>query len=135
MRVWDEEQVRLFLAEARRSSVYYALYLTALTTGMRQGELMGLRWKNVDLALGVASVQQTLYRLGRDVVAKEPKSTSSRRAVALPPTLVETLRAVQAEQTAARREFGRNYEDHGRVTKTTAWSSANPTGNRCTRTT
>ncbi len=115
MRVWDEEQVRLFLAEARRSSAYYALYLTALTTGMRQGELMGLRWKDMDLALGVASIQQTLYRLGKDVVAKEPKSVGSRRAVALLPTLVETLRAVQAAQAAARREFGQAYEDHGLV--------------------
>lgn len=115
MRVWDEEQVRLFLAAARRSSAYYALYLTALTTGMRQGELMGLRWKDVDLALGVASIQQTLYRLGKNVVAKEPKSVGSRRAVALPPTLVETFRAVQAAQTAARREFGQAYEDYGLV--------------------
>lgn len=115
MRVWDEEQVRMFLAEARRSSAYYALYLTALTTGMRQGELMGLRWRDVDLTLGVASIQQTLYRIGKDVVAKEPKSVSSRRAIALPPTLVETLRGVQAEQMAARREFGETYDDHGLV--------------------
>ena len=115
MRVWDEEQVRMFLAEARRSSAYYALYLTALTTGMRQGELMGLRWKDVDLTLGVASIQQTLYRIGKDVVAKEPKSVSSRRAIALPPTLIETLRGVQAEQMAARREFGGAYDDHGLV--------------------
>jgi len=68
MRVWDEEQVRLFLAEARRSSSRYALYLTALTTGMRQGEFMGLRWKDVELALGAASIHQTLYRLGKDVI-------------------------------------------------------------------
>src|SRR5205807_740927 len=38
MHAWDEEQVRLFLAEARRSSTYYSLYLTAILTGMRQGE-------------------------------------------------------------------------------------------------
>lgn len=65
---------------------------------MRQGELIGLRWKDVDLVLGIASIQQTLYRLGKTVVTKEPKSARSRRTVALPPILVETLRAVQAKQ-------------------------------------
>src|SRR5207253_319231 len=64
MRAWDEEQVRLFLAAARRTSPYSPLYLAALTTGMREGELLGLRWQDVDLALGTATVQQTLYRLG-----------------------------------------------------------------------
>jgi integrase len=80
MCIWNEEQVRLFITEARRSSVHYALHLTALRTGMRQGELLGLRWTNVDLSLGVASIQQTLYRLGRRVATKVPKSavTSSR---------------------------------------------------------
>lgn len=52
VRVWDEEQVRLFLAEAKRSSRLYPLFLTAIMTGLRSGELAGLTWANVDLALG-----------------------------------------------------------------------------------
>ncbi len=115
MHVWDEEQVRIFLAEARRSSAYYALYVAALITGMRQGELMGLRWKDVDLVIGTASIQQTLYRLGKTVVTKEPKSARSRRTVALPSVLVNTLREVQAKQDAYRRDFGQAYEDYGLV--------------------
>lgn len=55
MRVWDEEQTRLFLGEAKRSSPHYPLYLAAVTTGMRQGELLGLRRQDVDLTLGVVS--------------------------------------------------------------------------------
>ena len=111
MRVWDEEQVRLFLAKAQGSSAHYPLYLAALITGMRQGELMGLRWIDIDLALGIASIQQTLYRLGKTVVTKEPKSARSRRTVALPPILVNILREVQATQDAYRRELGQTYED------------------------
>jgi integrase len=53
MRVLDEEQVRLFLAEAKRSSRLYCLYLTAILTGMRLGELLGLRWKDLNLTPGV----------------------------------------------------------------------------------
>jgi integrase len=113
--VWDWEQIRLFLAEAKRSSSYYCLYLAAITTGMRQGELLGLRWKDVDLLAGVASIQQTLYRLGKRLLVKEPKSNRSRRTVALAPILVEELRRMQQEQVARHQELGNAYQDHGLV--------------------
>ena len=74
-----------------------------------------LRWKDVDLVLGIASIQQTLYRLGKTVVTKEPKSARSRRTVALPPILTDTLRTLPAEQEASRCELGQTYEDHGLV--------------------
>jgi len=115
MRALDEEQVRLFLAEAKRSSPYYRLYLAAVTTGMRQGELLGLRWQDVDLALGTASVRQTFYRLGRQMLFGEPKSAKARRTVALPAVLVEELRALRAEQEENRRLLGADYHDHDLV--------------------
>jgi integrase len=111
----DEEQVRLFLAEAKRSSSCYRLYLTALLTGMRQGELLGLRWRDIDLTLGIVSVQQTFYRLGKQQLFKEPKSLKSRRTVALPPALTEELRSLRREQSEARRFFGKDYEDRDLV--------------------
>lgn len=117
MKVLDEEQTRLFLAEAKRyaqargSSTYYVLFLAAVLTGMRQGELLGLRWKDVDLTLGRLSVTQTLYRLGRQKIFKEPKSTRSRRSVALPAVLVEELRQLREEQSSRRRDLGAAYED------------------------
>ncbi len=113
--VWDSEQVRLFLAEAKRGSPYYRLYLAAITTGMRQGELLGLRWQDLDLVAGVASVQQTLYRLGKTLLVKEPKSNRSRRTVALAPILVKELRCIQDEQVARLRELGDAYQNHGLV--------------------
>ena len=79
MSVLDEEQIRLFLAEAKRSSKYYRLYLAALLTGMRQGELLGLRWRDLDLTLGVASVQQTFYRLnGKGIPTRKGKLPAKR---------------------------------------------------------
>jgi integrase len=114
MRTWDEEQTRLFLGEAKRSSPHYTLYLAAVTTGMRQGELLGLRRQDVDLTFGVASVRQTLYRLagnkkeqrpGRLLLA-EPKTATGRRTVALPPVMVGELRTLFARQDAARKTCG-----------------------------
>jgi len=122
-KIWDEEQIRLFLAEAKRSSRYYPLYLTAIMTGMRAGELAGLRWQDVDLVTGVASVRQTLYRMegnaavGRrpQVLFKTPKTAAARRAVALPDAVVEALQALRAEQEEQRRLLGPDYHDHDLV--------------------
>ena len=111
MRTWDEEQVRLFLAEAKRSSPHYTLYLTAVLTGMRQGELLGLRWKDVDLTLGTASIRQTFYRLGGQQIFNEPKSHRSRRMVELDPMLVDELRRLRDEQKERRNILGADYED------------------------
>lgn len=113
--VWDEEQVRVFLAEARRASRLYPLFLTAIMTGMRQGELLGLRWTDVDLTLGVASVRQTFVRLGKRQIFKEPKTAAARRAIAVPATVVKALRELRALQDEDRRLLGAGYHDHGLV--------------------
>ena len=106
MRVWDEEQIRLFLAEARRSSPYYPLYLTAILTGMRQGELLALRWQDVDWTYGRASIRQTLVRIKNQVLFQEPKTARSRRTIALPAVVLDALQAVKVDQDEARRLLG-----------------------------
>jgi integrase len=110
---WDSEQVRLFLAEARRSSPYHVLYLTALLTGARQGELLGLRWPDVDFTLGTTTVRQTFYRRGSRQMWGEPKSKQSRRTIALPPVLLEELRRLHASQENHRRLLGVGCADLG----------------------
>ena len=112
VQVWDEEQVRLFLAEARRASPQYPLFLTAIMTGMRQGELLGLRWADVNLALGVASIRQSFVRLGKQQIFKQPKTAAARRGVALPPVVVEALRALAAQQKDNHQLLGTGYQDH-----------------------
>jgi integrase len=110
---WDSEQVRLFLAEARRSSPYHVLYLTALLTGLRAGELAGLRWSDVDFTLGTATIRQTFYRRGGRQLWGEPKSKQSRRTIALPPALAEELRRVHHKQQELCRLHGSDYSEHG----------------------
>jgi integrase len=117
MRVWDEEQVRLFLAEAKRSSRYYSLYLAMRTTGALPGELLGLRWPDVNLATGAITIRQKFYRLGGSkregeptrLLFSEPKTDKGRRTIDIPPVLVEELRRLKAEQDALRKQFGSQY--------------------------
>jgi integrase len=112
MAVWDEEQVRLFLGEAKKSSAHYALYLMAVTTGMRQGELLGLRWRDVDFVLGTATVQQTFHRLGRKKLFRVPKTMTSRRTVELSPVLLGELRMLHRSQDIARLDLETADGDH-----------------------
>jgi len=112
MQVWDGEQARLFLAQAKRqNSSHYALYLTAITTGMRAGELLGLRWSSVDFLLGTVRVERTFYRMGGKQLFQEPKTEKGRRVVDLLPTVVEVLRGLKGKRDAIKREMGSAYTD------------------------
>jgi integrase len=95
--------------DAARQTPYYVLFYAALYTGMRRGELLGLRWCDIDLGKASISVVQTLHRLSKGgFLIREPKSPHSRRLVALSPSLTELLRRHHAEQEAERVVLGRS---------------------------
>ena len=110
MTILTPEQVAKFL-ESARETPYYALFYTAVYTGMRRGELLGLRWCDVDLDLASLSVVQTLYKSRGTCVVKEPKSACGRRAIALSPSLALLLRLHRAEQKLQARQLGRQPTD------------------------
>lgn len=77
-----------------------ALYLTALATGLRQGELLGLRWQDVDLDDGTVTVRHTLGRGGLGL--GEPKTESSKRTIRLPSLALAVLGRHKAAQKVVR---------------------------------
>ena len=84
----------------------------AVMTGMRRGELLGLRWRDVDMAAGVAHVQQTAQRIdGTGWVFRQPKTRLSRRGVAFSPETVRMLSAHRKAQLAARLLAGSAWQD------------------------
>ena len=89
MRVLSRDQVQAFLAAARADR-YYALYALALFTGLRQGELLGLRWSDVDVVHGRLTVARTLSQ--QSLTAQPTKTRSSRRVVELGPAALQALR-------------------------------------------
>ncbi len=92
-------EARTFLA-AIGGDRYEALYLVALGCGLRQGEILGLRWPDIDLAAGTLRVRYALARVDGRLVLDEPKSATSRRVVQLPAIVAGALAAHLARQAA-----------------------------------
>lgn len=79
-----------------------ALYLTAIGLGLRQGELLGLGWSDVDLEAGTLRVRHALQRIDGVARLVEPKSVTSRRTVALPAVVADALRQHRRRQLERR---------------------------------
>ena len=86
---------------------YYSIISTAVKTGLRQAELLGLRWRDLDLDLASLSVTQVLYKRKGVCQFKEPKSEHSRRRLDLPPSLALFLRDYRTERQAERLLLGK----------------------------
>jgi len=101
MTTLSPEQARTFIGAAQGDRLE-ALYVVAISTGMRQGELLALKWHDVDLDGARLRVTATLRRTRDGLIFGEPKSARSRRQVQLMPTAVAALRAHRARQLEER---------------------------------
>jgi len=100
------EEVARLLSVAE-DTPYYSIIHTAVKTGLRQAELLGLRWRDLDLDLASLSVTQVLYKRKGVCQFKEPKSEHSRRRLDLPPSLALFLRDYRTERQAERLLLGK----------------------------
>ena len=115
LRATTAEQARAVMAAADETSIGPFVRL-ALLTGMRRGELLGLRWADVDLEAGAVHIQQTAQRIsGQGIVFRQPKTRLSRRSVALSPDAVAALRRHRVRQAEARFLAGPAYADRDLV--------------------
>ncbi|MFD0393970.1 site-specific integrase [Streptomyces nogalater] len=101
------------LLAAARDNRLWAVYELAVRVGLRRGELLGLRWSDVDLHEGVLTVRQALQRVGGELLIVAPKTQRSARRVALPAECVTALRAQRAQQIADRKAAGANWKGTG----------------------
>lgn len=95
MNVLDRTQVQRFLAAAEGTR-YHALYILALTTGMRRGELLGIQWSDVNIEKRTLAVSRSIVTLKGAPVVAEPKTAAGRRQIDLPETALRALRSQQA---------------------------------------
>jgi integrase len=109
-------EVKRLLAAARGERLE-ALYVVAISTGLRQGELLGLRWEDVDFEASTINLRRQLQRMrdGSGLAFLPLKNPEARREVALGKGALEALRKHRAKQSEERLMLGSLYENEGLV--------------------
>jgi integrase len=110
MRTMTTSEMALLLDTANHN-YYYPVIYTALSSGLRQAELLGLRWRDIDHDLMLSiSVSQVLYKRKGICVFKEPKTSHSRRQVRMTPKLAIFLREYHISRTLLFQKLGKKLE-------------------------
>lgn len=113
LHVLEQSEVQRLLRETKATDLYMPVLL-ACTTGMRRGEIIALRWQDVDLEVGALLVRRNAVQIKGEVVIGDTK-TSKPRGVALPPFVVAELKAHKKRQAERRLQMGNKWKDHGLV--------------------
>lgn len=114
VKAWDAPTVARFLEAARGYRLYPLLYL-GFATGLRREELLGLRWKDVDLESRTLRVEQVLVPVGGSYHIGPPKTRASRRVIGFGPDVAAVLEEWRAKQGEERRILGNEWHDSGLV--------------------
>jgi integrase len=125
------EQVQQLLAAARDHRLE-ALFILALASGLRRGELIGLKWQDINFLTGMLQVRRILTRVpsklpGKGYVEAEPKTEKGRRSILLPPFVIEALKQHRVKQLASKLKAGAAWQDHDYVFCTSIGTHLNPT--------
>ena len=91
MQTIPAEQLQAFLQEAKATGVY-EMYYIELATGLRRGELLGLKWSDIDWKNGIIKVRRQVARVDGQIVEAPLKTKNSYRAVSISPQAIEVLR-------------------------------------------
>ena len=114
VQTWSGTQLKRFLDSVSEDRLVAAWTLAA-TTGMRRGEVLGLRWRDVDLEMGRLSIQQTIISVGYEVSVSTPKTAKGRRSLALDRETVRVFRAHRSQQLQGRLASGSRVDEMGLV--------------------
>ena len=108
------QEARAFLVHVHDHR-WEALFVVALATGLRQGELLGLVWTDIDLDVGKLTVRASLQRINGALQRVSPKTAQSRRTIVLAETAIAALRTQRAQQKRARLKAGEQWQENSYV--------------------
>jgi integrase len=114
IRILGKDEISTVLRAAEGTTLYMPV-LVAVTTGLRRGELLGLRWSDLDLKAGTLTVNQSFERIKGKITFKAPKTKTSRRSITLPAVTVQALQEYRAAQAEERLKLGLGRDSRGLV--------------------
>ncbi|MED5043154.1 site-specific integrase [Geobacillus stearothermophilus] len=110
-KAWTKEEVNIFLEAASKKGLV-APFLVDVVTGLRRGELLGLKWEDIDFKSKTITINGTLYRRKGEGLKYKPKTktdSSDNRVIPIPDAIVEVLRKEKALQDKTREKLGNSY--------------------------
>jgi integrase len=114
IKILDKNEIVTLIGAAKGTSLYVPI-LVAVTTGMRRGELLALRWSDIDLKASILTVSQALERIKGKFEFKPPKTRTSRRTITLSAITTEALRKHHTAQLEDRLKLGLGRDPRGLV--------------------
>jgi integrase len=110
MKTFSVKEVRIFL-NAVRGSRLEALFHLAVTSGLRQSEILGIKWHDLDWDTGNLRIQRQLQRVrGQGLIFSEPKSASGRRLIVIVSTTLDKLKEHKYSQDIERQGFAEGWQ-------------------------
>jgi integrase len=131
MKAIDETQTAWLIEASERTRLYIPILL-AVTTGMRRGEILALRWQDVELGHGFLTVRRSLQQTKAGGLKFKPTKGNRPRPISIPQLLTDALTEHSAQQGARKAAFGSDFQDHdlvccvedGAIWKPSAFTSA-----------
>ncbi|HLS10431.1 site-specific integrase [Lentibacillus sp.] len=117
MKYWDMDTLRQFIDYTRQEPFFIAWYLAAFT-GMRQGEILGLKWDAIDWENKTIHVKRSLKRVEGKRVIADLKNTSSYRSIAISDSDIFELKRHYNRQQSIKMEIGEDYQDDNLIIAT-----------------
>jgi integrase len=113
IKILDKNEIKALLRAANGTDLYVPVLVA--TTGVRRGELLALRWSDIDLKAATLTVNQSLERIKGEFRFKSPKTRTSRRTISLPAMTVDALREHLTAQLEERFRLGLGRDRDGLV--------------------
>lgn len=131
LETWTLQEASQFLryTSALENDYRHIIYVLAIFTGMRKGEILGLRWSDIDFEKKTLQVVQTVYKpLNQPPTIQAPKTAGSVRAIAIADNVVDELREHKKKQNQLRLRFGGAYNNHDLICPRTDGKPMDPRG-------
>lgn len=123
--IWTNQEAKAFIDQIIGTTRYDILFITALYTGMRQGEILGLRWKDIDYHQKIIRVVQTLTHDGKHL-KQGAKTLSSIRTIAVSEALITFFIIQEGRVEQERNDAGDGYVDNNLVFPTSIGTPVRP---------
>jgi len=110
VQILTPQELKRFLEVAKKHRLFPAFYVLA-TTGLRRGELLGLKWQDIDWEHGTLTVQRNLVWVGGEPALQEPKTKGSYRTIPLPESTLEVLKEWRKKWLEERVKLGPDWPE------------------------